>query len=310
MDYPVNQLEFEKRFATDDACKDYLFKLRFPNGFICPLCSNPGFWKQSRDRVTCNRCLHEFSPLSGTLFHKSHLPLTLWFRATWWITNQKQGVNALGLQRALGLGSYRTSWMLLQKLRGAMVRPNRDLLRGDVEVDEIWLGGMGTIKEVYNKRLILTCVEKNGDRIGRIRMKLIPNTSGETLLSGIQECVEPGSTVETNGWQGYLLITNHGYKHQRKITPDSRKDIREQNILPKVHRVASLFKRWVLGTYQGRIDTKHLPVYLDEFVFRFNRRTSKSRGLLFYRLLENAVQTKSRPYQAIAGLRSKPCLDR
>ena len=301
MDYPFNQIEFEKRFATEVACKEYLFRLRFPDGFVCPLCANTDFWKRTRDRVTCNKCLHEFSPLNGTLFHKSHLSLALWFRAAWWITNQKQGVSALGLQRALGLGSYRTSWMLLQKLRTAMVRSHRDLLRGDIEADEIWLGGVGPAgkKMRKNKRLILVCVEKNGTRIGRIRMKLIPDTKGETLLSGILECVETGSTIETDGWQGYLNIDQHGYKHERKITPESRTDMRENGILPLVHRVSSLFKRWVLGTYQGRVDTKHLPAYLDEFVFRFNRRTSKSRGLLFYRLLETSVQMKSKPYRKI-----------
>ena len=303
MDFPRNQLELEKRFATNGACRDYIFNLRFPNGFVCPACGSPEYWEQTRDRITCSKCLHECSSLNGTLFHKTHLPLTLWFRAAWWITNQKQGVNALGLQRALGIGSYRTSWMLLQKLRTAMVRPHRDLLKGNVEVDEIWLGGMGTVgkKMRINKRLVLTCVENDGGRIGRIRMKLIPNTSADTLCSGIQQFVAAGSTIETDGWPAYLSIAEHGYKHIRRVTPESRVDIREQNILPKVHRVASLFKRWVLGTYQGKIDTKHLPAYLDEFVFRFNRRTSKSRGLLFYRLLENTVQMRPHNYKTITG---------
>jgi len=271
--------------------------LRFPNGFVCPSCSGTDYWKQSRDRLTCAKCSYEMSPLNGTLFHKSHLSLGIWFRAAWWVTNQKQGVNALGLQRALGLGSYRTSWMMLQKLRSAMVRPHRGRLKGNLEVDEVWLGGVGPEgKEVRkNKRLILVCAEKNGTKIGRIRMKLIPGTGSLVLLPAIQELVEPGSTIETDGWAGYRCITQHGYKHEKRVTPESRTDQREQNLLPKVHHVASLFKRWVLGTYQGRIDTKYLSHYLDEFVFRFNRRTSNSRGLLFQRLLENAAQVSHNP---------------
>jgi transposase-like protein len=191
--------------------------------------------------------------------------------------------------------------MALQKLRTAMVRPGRDRLKGEVEVDEVWLGGVGDTRKKYleNKRFVLTSVEKNGRKIGRIRMKLISETGGHALLAGIQEMVEPGSLVVTDGWQSYMCITKHGYQHRRVIMPDKRKDLRDQDLLPGVHRVAALFKRWVLGTYQGKIDTKHLPRYLDEFVFRFNRRTSESRGLLFYRLLQNAVQAKAVPYSVL-----------
>lgn len=227
--------------------------------------------------------------------------MTLWFRAAWWITNQKQGVSALGLQRALGLGSYRTSWLMLQKLRIAMVLQQRERLKGEVEVDEIWLGGTEDPykKNRGNKQLILTAVEKNGPGIGRIRMKVIHENGSHALLAGIQEIVEPGSSIDTDGWQGYMGITRHGYIHHRIINPSSRKTLRETDSLPRVHRVASLFKRWILGTYQGRVDSKHLPRYLDEFVFRFNRRTSRSRGLLFYRLLENSIRTAPATYSDI-----------
>lgn len=295
MSFPKNQLEFEKRFASEVKCREYLYQLRYPGGFVCSKCGGIRHWKQSRDRFTCVQCRFETSLFAGTLFQKTHLPMSLWLRAAWWITNQKQGVNALGLQRALGLGSYRTSWLLLQKLRTAMVLPHRDQLKGEIEVDEAWLGGLSQAGERTrkNKHFILICAEKNGPGIGRIRMKLIPENGGHVLLAGIQELIELGSTVETDGWQGYMCITRHGYKHQRRIMPDRRVEKRDQDLLPRVHRVSSLFKRWVLGTYQGRVDAKYLQRYLDEFVFRFNRRTSGSRGLLFYRLLNNAVHVNS-----------------
>jgi transposase-like protein len=301
MDFPKNQIEFERQFNSEESCLEYLLKLRYPFGFVCKKCGGSKHWRQTRNRITCASCDLEISILSGTIFHKSHVPLSLWFRACWWSINQKQGVSALGLQRTLGLGSYRTAWMILQKLRTAMIRPHRDMLHGELEVDEIYIGGPEIEGEKYrsSKQLILVAVEKNGRGIGRIRMKCISGTSSQTLLTGIQEVIEPGSSIETDAWRGYLCLTEHGYKHSRREMAKNRKALREENALPRVHRVASLFKRWVLGTYHGRMEPKHLQHYLDEYVFRFNRRTSKSRGLLFQRLLENAVQIKAPTYRAI-----------
>lgn len=301
MDYPKNQMEMERLFSDEEQCREFLLKLRFPDGFRCEKCDCPEYWKLGRDRWRCAECLVEITALSGTVFHKSHLPLTIWFRACWWLTNQKQGVSALGLQKALGLGSYRTAWMMMQKLRVAMVRPSRNRLQGALEVDEIYIGGPDKEGKKYrsSKRLILVAVEKDGAVIGRIRMKLIPDTSGAILLAGVQEMVEPDSLIQTDGWHGYNGLKKHGYKHEVISMPEGRKQRREANALPKVHRVASLFKRWLLGTYQGRVDPKHLQNYLEEFVFRFNRRTSKSRGLLFRRLLENCIQTEAPTYKSL-----------
>jgi hypothetical protein len=205
----------------------------------------------------------------------------------------------LGLQRALGIGSYRTAWRLLKQLRRAMVRPDRDRLRGEVEVDEIWLGGLNRSnrRTHENKHFLLVAVEKNGSKIGRIRMKWIPEKASYVLVAGVQELIEPGSLVETDGWQAYMAMARHGYRHKRRIqSSGNRAKVREENLLPRVHKVASLFKRWIMGTYHGKVDLKYLPHYLDEFVFRFNRRTSRSRGLLFQRLLENCAQPRSSKY--------------
>lgn len=299
--YPKNQLEFERRFSSEESCENCLWQLKFPSGYVCSFCNGTDYWSQTRARRTCASCHRETSVLSGTVFSKSHLSLTVWFRCCWWFINQKQGVSALGLQRALGIGSYRSAWLALHKLRRAMITPGRNLLKGEIETDEIYIGGVESEGSKYrsNKHLILICAEKNGKGIGRIRMKVIVDTSSETLLTGVQEMVEEGSAIETDAWSGYMCLGANGYKHIRTHMGPNRKAKREQDALPRVHRIASLFKRWMLGTYQGRVDAKHLPRYLDEFVFRFNRRTSNSRGLLFLRLLENCVSMESTTYDNI-----------
>ncbi len=298
-EYPGNQLEFEKSFSTEAKCLEYLTQIRWPNGFQCCRCNSNESRGKSRRRIVCKDCGHENTLLAGTVFHRTHLGLDVWFRTMWWVTNQKHGVSALGLQRTLGLGSYQTAWKMLQKLRGAMVRPGRDLLSGDVEVDETFIGASKHGKRgrgAEGKQLVVIAVEINDGKIGRIRMRWIPDASEKTLLSFVRHNITAGSTVVTDGWKGYLGLSNQNYKHRR--IPGESVGIAE--LLPHVHQVASLLKRWILGTLHGGIETdKHLDRYLDEFIFRFNRRTSGSRGLLFRRLLENAVVTAPQTYDEI-----------
>jgi transposase-like protein len=236
---------------------------------------------------------------SGTVFHGSRMPLGLWFRAIWWMTNQKQGVSALGLKRALGLGSYHTAWLMLQKLRRSMVRPGRDLLTGEVEVDETFLGAPKPGKPgrgAEGKELVVIAVEVNEKKIGRVRMNWVPDASGPTLLGFVERNVKSGSLIITDGWKSYNGLSKKGYKHRR--IPGESVGIAE--LLPHVHRIAGLLKRWILGTLHGGIDKqKHIDRYLNEYVFRFNRRTSGSRGLLFYRLIENAVAIDGESYKKI-----------
>ena len=206
------------------------------------------------------------------------------------MTSQKHGVSALGLQRELGLGSYRTSWTWLHKLRRALVRPGRDRLSGTVEVDETYVGGEKPGKRgrgAAGKALVLIAVEVKGGRIGRIRLRRVSDASAESLTPAVKASVEPGSEVRTDGWSGYQDLPSAGYK--RLIVREDA-DAGE-NLLPHAHRIASLLKRWLLGTHQGAVQPSHLDYYLDEFTFRFNRRTSRSRGLLFYRLIQQAMAT-------------------
>jgi transposase-like protein len=218
----------------------------------------------------------------------------------WYVTSQKNGASALGIQRVLGLGSYQTAWTWLHKLRRAMVRPSRDKLSGWVEVDETYFGGLEegkTGRGGEDKALIVIAAQADGKAIGRVRMRVIKDASAESLHGFVEDCIEPGSTLHTDGWPGYSGLQKKGYDHEITRLRGNLKDA--SKLLPRVHRVASLLKRWLLGTHQGAISHQHLVYYLDEFTFRFNRRRSKSRGKLFFRLVEQALATAPEPYRVI-----------
>ena len=300
-EYPKTVLEFEECFASEDACRRYVFHLRWPEGFRCPHCGGGKAWKTKRGLYRCSGCDVQVSLTAGTIFQDTHKPLRVWFRALWYVTNQKHGVSALGLQRVLGLGSYRTAWTWLHKLRRAMVRPGRDRLSGTVEVDETYVGGEKPGKRgrgAAGKALVLIAVEDKGAQgIGRVRLQRVSDASAKSLLPAVAAAVVPGSTVRTDGWRGYASMCSAGYPHAvvREGAEPGEKP------LPLVHRVASLLKRWLLGTHQGAVRAAHLDYYLDEYTFRFNRRTSRSRGKLFYRLVQQAVAIDPVTGQDIRG---------
>jgi transposase-like protein len=295
-DYPGNLGEFEERFGSEDACLLYLYQLRWPEGFVCPRCGCERSWRvRFRDRFECAECGRQTSPTAGTIFHGTRVPLRIWFRAMWWVTSQKSGASALGLQRILGLGSYKTAWLMLHKLRRAMVRPGRDRLEGRVEVDEVFVGGHeeGIIgrNRFSDKQLVAIAAQEDGAGIGRIRLRCIPDAKARSLTAFVRGAVEPGSVVRTDGWPGYKSLPKEGYIRENAYI--------DREVLPRVHRVASLLKRWLLGTFHGAVSHEHLDEYLNEFTFRFNRRTSRSRGKLFYRLAQQAVAIDPVPYKAI-----------
>lgn len=287
-DYPETATELHDLFSDEAACRAYLEGIRWPEGPRCPRCPRARVWKMSPPFYRCASCGYDFTVTATTLFDNTKLPLRLWFEAMWYVVNQKNGVSALGVQRVLGFGSYRTAWRWLHKLRRAMVRPGRDRLAGTVEVDEAYVGGERSGKRgrgAEGKALILIAAQADGSKIGRIRLARIANASGPVLVPGVSRCVEPGSQVLTDGWSGYGGLEAQGYRHEVVRATA----IVGENLLPRAHRVASLLQRWLLGTHQGAVRHSHLDYYLDEFTFRFNRRTSRSRGLLFYRLLSQAV---------------------
>lgn len=303
-DYPQAWSQFIDWFHDEASCLKYLEKMRWPEGYICPRCnSEKSPYQLSRNRMMCRSCRYQCTVTAGTIFEKTRVPLSDWFATAWYITSQKNGVSALGLKRVLGLGSYQTAWTILHKLRRAMVNPNRDKLNGVVEVDETFLGGpeagkRSAIQYLAKKIPVVIAVEILEPKgFGRVRLRRLPSASKENVLPFIQEEIDSGTTLQTDGSTIYHTLPDLGYIHDKTVHLGA--DEPAHVSMPGVHRVASLLKRWLLGTFQGSVKSEHLDYYLDEFSFRFNRRTSKSRGLLFYRLLEQAVITDPVSYQSI-----------
>jgi hypothetical protein len=270
--YPRSVGEFQAWFRADADCLDYLEWVRWPQGFVCPECGLGRSWRLGDGRIMCAACGHRTSVTAGTIFDRTRTPLTVWFTACWLFATAKDGISALSLQRTLEIGSYQTAWAMLGRLRSVLVRPGRDRLTGTVEVDETYMGG-----------------EEPGLRGGRAR--------GKKVLTGIAvEVKQPKGigrcrmAVITDAWMGYHALAGLGYVHERRSQRAARaRGDDPGELLPAVHRIASLAKRWLLSTHQGSVEQAHLQSYLDEFVFRFNRRHSASRGLVFYRVLELAV---------------------
>ena len=291
--FPRTYREFAKKFPNDNACAAYLKKLRWPAGFCCPACRTSGIpWRQTRGRLVCSACHHETSVTAGTIMDKTRTPLTTWFEVAWHLTTAKNGLSAKTLERTLGTG-YRTAWAILQRYRVSMVRSERERLSGTIEVDETLVGGVeqgGKRGRGSTKSIVVIAVEiKEPKGFGRIRMRHVPDASGTSLQQFVCDVVAQGATVHTDGWTGYNGLRNHGYLHEQRILSSSSDPAHVA--MPGVHRVVSLLKRWILGTHQGSVVPVHLQSYLEEFTFRFNRRTSKSRGLVFRRLMEQAVIT-------------------
>lgn len=312
IDYPRTFEEFDAWFAGEEACRACLIRLRWPDGFACPHCGVVApAWTTSRGLLHCSSCQGQTSATAGTVFEGTRKPLRLWFLAMWLVTSQKHGASALGLQRVLGgLQSYQTAWAWLHKLRRAMVRPGRDRLSGRVEVDEAYLGAPEPGvhgRETEGKALVAIAAEENGKGIGRIRMARIGDASAGSLEPFLKSCVERGAVVHTDGWQGYAGVKKLGYAHE--VTNVKRSGLPAHETMPRVHRVASLLRRWLLGTHHGAVSHQHLDYYLDEYTFRFNRRTSRARGLLFHRLVQQAVATGPNPYRTLVGTRSVPELE-
>jgi transposase-like protein len=305
-EFPANLVEFEERFGTEEACRSYLARVRWPEGFRCPACGHPEGWPNLRHDIQCARCGRQTSLTAGTIMEGTRKPLHLWFLAIWWVSTQKTGGSAKGLQRLLGFKSYQTAWTWLQKLRRAMVRSGRERLTGVVEVDDTYLGGVEpgvSGRESVTKARLVVAVELSGEKMCRVRLRHVPGLTAEFLIPFVEECVEKGSEVRTDGWQGYAQLKHKGYQHiVRVIGPDRARAYR---LLPNVHRVIALLKRWLIGTHHGRVEHRHLQAYLDEFAFRFNRRKSRYVGKIFFRLLQQGTQTKPMTYRTLVAASPK-----
>ena len=304
VDYPRTFQEVREWFPDEGSCLEYLARLRWPEGFVCPVCGGGRAWRTGRGLWMCAGCSRKTSVTAGTIFHRTRTPLSTWLAAVWFVTSTKNGISAAALQQSLGFGSYETAWAWLQKLRRAMVRPDRDKLGGVgkvAELDETFVGGVsaGRFGGASDKVPVMIAVERVGpQRLGRVRLAVAPTGRPGTaaILDFATEVIAPGTEIRTDGSRMLRRLGDLGYTHvaQKGYLAED-----PTTVLPGVHRVASLLKRWLIGTLHHGITEHHLPYYLDEYTFRFNRRTAHARGLLFYRLLQQAMHTDPKPLSTL-----------
>ena len=278
-DFPLTILEFQQRFGTEEACREYLFASRWPEGFVCPACGGREAGAETRRHLwICTACGRQTSITAGTVMHRTRLELRTWFWAAYLVSTFHPGISAKQLQRQLGLGCHETAWAVLHKLRAAMVAPERELLKGEVEIDEFFLGGheegLKGGRQHGKKVLCGAVIEVRGRGSGRLRLQVLPNSQATTLEAFTTATTAPGAIVHTDGLFSYSGLPRLGYDHRpRKVAtvgPD-------EQLLPRVHRAISNLKAWMHGTHR-RVSPEHLPVYLDEYVFRHNRRRTPMAG--------------------------------
>ncbi len=307
-DYPTNFQEFLARFKTDEDCWNYLFALRWPDGFYCPKCKSPKYYLNNRKVAECYECGNQVSVTAGTIFHGTRKPLLLWFHVMWWVAEQQKGVSASNFKEFMGFGSYETAWAWLHKLRRTMVCTSNEKLSGVIEVDEISIGCkqyMGdmegevkTSKANSEKTRVVVATECLGTQIGRVRFKCIESEASDNMLSFIEENIEHGSTIITKGWnKENPLSDSENYIHSN-TSPEACSS-GSTELLPHMQMVDSCLKRWINGTHQGNISPKHLAFYLDEFAFRFDKKLSTQSGKLFYKLVKQAVTSPPSPLKMI-----------
>jgi transposase-like protein len=298
--FPTSMLEFQRQFGSEEACARYLTDLRWPEGFVCPSCQSRRAWtlKTKPDTFECAECGRQTSVTAGTIVHASKLPLTVWFLAAYFLATHTNGLSARQLQALLGLGSYRTAWMLAAKLRRAMVAPDRRPLAGLVEVDETSVplrtkddppaGGSG--RSHAGKMLVAGAIEVNDGKPGRLRLMVIHDYSADTLHAVIAQALATGCTAKTDGWAGYPSAP--GVTHDPHVVGAMAAHV----ILPWIHTVFANLKTWAKGVFHG-LREPHLQTYLDEFVFRFNRRRTPHAA--FRSLLTIAAVVKPVPYKML-----------
>jgi hypothetical protein len=270
----VTIIEFQEQFATEEACRDYLFACRWPGGFRCRRCGGRevGAMHERRRVWQCKRCGAQTSVTAGTVMHNTQTPLRLWFWAAYLVATHHPGISAVQLQRQLGIARHERAWMMLHKLRRAMVAPERELLKRKIEVDEFFIGGyqqgLKGGRARGKKVMCAVAVEVRGRGSGRLCLGVIEDASGDSLGSFVSATTARGVVVHTDGWMGYRPLTGLGFDHSPLSQSSSPG---EEPYLPRAHRAISNLKAWLHGTHRGA-SPGHLQAYLDEFVFRHNRR--------------------------------------
>lgn len=302
--FPTTLRQFQLEYATEEACQKYLAQCRWPEGFVCPRCAHHrGYPLAGGRRWECAACGHQVSLTSGTVLHNTKTPLNLWFWAAYLITTDKRGVSALLLQRQLGLRRYETAWMMLHKLRRAMVNVTREPLRGEVEIDDTWVGGTQAgirgSRQLKGRRaaLVLVAVERRGRASGRLRMAVIPDFAAKTINSFLMKNVSVGATIYTDGLKSFAGLEGLGFKHVPRTQP-LRSELRKgaKSVVPLADRAIGNLQQWLVGTHHG-VSRAQLQVYLDEFVFRHNRRRQPMAA--FQTLLGLETAHHPTPYEEI-----------
>jgi transposase-like protein len=308
-DLPDDLPSFLERFGTDEQCRAYLFQARWPDGFCCSACGHGRAWAHRARLIDeCAACGKQHSLLAGTIFEQTKTGLSRWFMAIYLVTSSKGGISAMELKRQMGFGSYQTAWSWLHKIRKAMVRPEREPLAARVEADETYVGGPrpgNPGRGAAGKVKVAGAVESGrsrtrGRRLGRLRLAVVPDVSAKSLEGFLAAAVAKPARIATDGWSGYGGLSAAGYAHEPlNLSSASWGDAALR--LPAIHLVFGLAKRWLLGTHHGAVSAKHLPAYLDEFVFRFNRRTARNISHRFARVIEHAVQIRPTTYDALVA---------
>jgi transposase-like protein len=305
-DLPRDLPAFNAQLGSDQQCRDYLFKARWPDGFRCERCGHDDAYAlRTKIVYECVACRKQHSLPAGTIFEQTKTGLSRWFLAIYLVTSSKRGISAMELRRQMGFGSYGTAWTWLHKIRKAMLRPDREPLAERVEADETHLGAPKPGKRgrgAAGKTLVAGAVETGrgkarGRRLGRLRLAVLPDASAASLEGFLATHVARPAAVATDGWRGYLGLPRAGYDHEPVNLSAAWGDAALR--LPAIHLVFGLAKRWLLGTHHGAVSTKHLPAYLDEYVSRFNRRTAKRISHGFARLIEQAMRTKPTTYRGV-----------
>lgn len=311
--FPRTLREFQTKFANEDACQQYLADCRWPDGFVCRRCGHrKAYGLAKQRRWQCAACRDQVSLTAGTVLHNTKTPLTLWFWAAYLMTTDTRGISALLLQRQLGMTRYETAWMMLHKFRRAMVNVGREPLRGDVEIDDTWVGGpqagLRGSRQLRGRKaaLVIVAVEKRGRASGRARMAVIPDFKKTTLGAFIKENIAPGSTIYTDGLKTFAGLPEAGFRHIARTQP-LRSDLRKgaKSAVPLADQAIGNLQQWLIGTYHG-VSRDQLQVYLDEFVFRHNRR--KQPMAAFQTLLGLGTGTIPTPYDRIRGAKDLPKL--
>ena len=299
---PKTIMEFERKFATEEACAAFLREQRWPDGFRCPRCAGTKSWQlQARQLDECAVCGHQVSITAGTIFEGTRKPLMEWFRVIGEFVVSKRGISAKEIHRRYGY-SYQTAWTWLHKLRSVMDRVGGAKLTGTAEMDETYVGGADPADKkgrsvAGKKTVIIGAVEDCGEVCGRLRLEFAGGATAEDIKGFVERNVEPGTTIRTDGFASYNVLKKTGHKREKHIIGNGKNAPKK---LPKIHRVFSLLRRWLLGTLHGSASVTHLKRYLDEFAFRFNRRNSKNRWLLFGRVIESAF-IKPPTYRELVG---------